>query len=168
MRSLAWMVLAACSAHHTDVGSDAAVASGSDAAAGCSTGTIAGTITTDSVVHTFGPVVRAYVAYDSNQQPALVLDEQPGTCGTLPPTGFNLALVVAGLPAAGMYTSNTGVLGVAQQDGDANLALSVSGTATIDHADATCITGSYALAFGNHAMPDQGSLTGRFAVEVCP
>ena len=163
MRSLVWIVVAACSASHSSVDVDAALAVGA-----CSTGTIAGTITTDTVVHTFGPVVRAYVAYDSNQHPALVLDEQPGACGALPPTGFNLALVFDGLPAAGMYTSNTSVLGVAQQDGDADLALSVAGTATIDHADASCITGSYALDFGSHAMPQQGSLSGTFAVEVCP
>jgi hypothetical protein len=169
MRSLVWIALAACSSGTPDheVTPDAAHAV--DAApAGCSTGTIDGTITTDAVTHTFGPVVRAYVAYDSNQQPALVLDEQPGTCGVLPPAGFNLGFVFAGLPAAGMYTSNTSVLGVAEQDGDANLALSVAGTVTITSADPACITGSYSLSFGSHAMPDEGSLSGTFAVEVCP
>jgi len=167
MRSLVWIALAACSSgNHADSPIDAAATH--DAASGCSSGTIAGTITTDSVTHTFGPVVRAYVAYDSQQKPALVIDEQPGACGTIPHTGFNLALVFDGLPAAGMYASNTGVLGVAEQDGIADLALSVGGSVTVDHADASCISGSYALQFGSHAMPDQGSLTGSFAVEVCP
>lgn len=169
MRSLVWIVVAACTPNHSDVGVDAALGGGSDAPAGaCSTGTIAGTITTDTVVHTFGPVVRAYVAYDSNHKPALVLDEQPGTCGTLPATGFNLGFVFDGIPPVGTYTSNTSVLGVAEQDGDANLALSVAGTVTVTNADAACITGNYSLSFGSHAMPDEGTLSGAFAVELCP
>jgi len=161
------ITLAGCSSgNHASSAVDATAAH--DVAPGCSSGTIAGTITTDSVTHTFGPVVRAYVAYDSQQKPALVIDEQPGTCGTVQHTGFNLALVFGGLPAAGMYASNAGVLGVADQDGIADLALSVGGSVTVDRADASCISGSYSLQFGSHAMPDQGSLTGSFAVEVCP
>jgi hypothetical protein len=163
MKYLLVLVAACSSSSHGDVSVDAA--------ASCSTGTIDGTITTDTVIHTFGPVVRAYETHDpDSNSPVLVLDEQPSPdsgCGTLAATGFNLALVFQADPTAGVYTANTTVLGVAEQDGDANLAISTAGTATIDSVSDACFTGHYSLTFANRTMM-QGSLDGTFAVTRCP
>jgi hypothetical protein len=138
-----------------------------DAGPVCSTGTIDGTITADSVTHTFGPVVRAYETHDPEDgAPVLVLDEQlnPGApCELSETTGFNLALVLGAEPTPGTYTANTMVIGDAEQDGNADLAISTAGSATIDSATASCVTGSYAFTFGAHGM-----LSGTFAVMRCP
>jgi hypothetical protein len=160
------VLVAACSSSHSD-GGDISV----DAAPACSTGTIDGTITTDTVIHTFGPIVRAFETHDpDDNSPVLVIDEQPspdGGCSTVAATGFNLAFVFQAEPTPGVYTANTSVLGVAEQDGDANLALSTAGTATIDGVTDACFTGHYSLTFANRTMM-QGSLDGTFAVARCP
>jgi hypothetical protein len=129
-------------------------------------GTVDGTVTQDGVTHTFGTIVRAFETFDPDDNaPILLLDEQPspdGACGTLATTGFNLALVLPSTPAAGTYSVGSSVVGVAQQDGDANLAIAMSGTVTIDDATSSCITGSFALEF------QTGSLSGELAVQICP
>ena len=131
-------------------------------------GSVDGTVSSPQgdVTHTFGPIVRAFETFDPDSgAPVLLLDEQPspdGACGTLSTDGFNLALVVPSGPAAGTYTVGSSVVGVAQQDGDANLAIATSGTVTIDDATSSCITGSFALEF------QPGSLSGELAVQICP
>lgn len=131
-------------------------------------GSVDGTVSSPQgdVTHTFGTIVRAFETFDPDDSvPVLLLDEQPspdGACGTLATMGFNLALVLPSAPAAGMYTIGSSVTGVAQQDGDANLAIATSGTLTIDDATSSCITGSFALEF------QHGSLTGDLAVQICP
>jgi hypothetical protein len=131
-------------------------------------GSVDGTVTSPQgdVTHTFGGIVRAFETFDPGDgDPVLVLDEQPspdGACGTLSTTGFNLAIVLPSAPAAGTYTIGSSATGVAQQDGNANLAIATSGTVTIDDATSSCVTGSFALEFKG------GSLSGDLAVQICP
>jgi hypothetical protein len=121
----------------------------------------------DGVIHTFGPVARAFETYDPEDgAPVLVLDEQlnpAAPCELLTSTGFNLAIVLGAEPTPGDYAANSMLLGVAEQNGNADLAISTAGTLTIDSATAACVTGSYALTFGS-----QGMLDGHFAVMRCP
>jgi hypothetical protein len=162
------LALAACS--HSDPPLDLPLSDArpvGDAGPVCSTGTIDGTLAANSVIHTFGPVVRAYETHDPEDgAPVLVLDEQPNPdapCELSTTTGFNLALVLGAEPAPGTYTANTMVIGDAEQDGNADLAISTAGSARIDSATAACVTGSYTFTFGTH-----GTLEGAFAVMRCP
>lgn len=171
MKLCAVLVLAACSGGGGDGAADAAGSGGN-----CPANVVNGTVSDGSVTHTFGPIARAFEAYQPGNEPQwlILLDEQPspdGGCSTLPQTGFNLALVLAAAPAPGTYTiilpgsggsGSADALAIAQQDGDANLAIASSGSLVIDSIANGCIAGHYTSSYDNGQQ-----LAGTFGAATC-
>jgi hypothetical protein len=140
----------------------------------CPMNVVTGTVSNNSVTHTFGPIARAFEAYEATDDEwLLVVDEQPspdGACATLPTTGFNLAFGFANKPTPGTYTivlagtgsAPTDCIAVAQQGGDANLAIASSGVLALTSVDASCLGGELSVTFGNDPP-----ITGSFGAATC-
>ncbi len=121
-----------------------------------------------------GPFVRAQQIM-TNQATgpgyAVVLDEVPGACGELAPTGKHLVFLFCAPPVAAIYAIGSeqtfhcptnDVLALIEKTGGTDFATATAGTLTILHAEGSCLDATYSATFG------VDDLTGAFDALVCP
>jgi hypothetical protein len=172
--SLLWVLCLAVLACGDDgVGGavDAAVETIDAPLADATTGACGATATVNGMVEgvTIVPV-RAYELTIPNLGVGIVLDEAATPCGSTPMAGEHLVFGTCQAAPVGDTTivgeqafdcPSTNAFGLIEQD-RTDFAEATSGTLTITSRTATCVEGTFTVAFSAE------TLTGSFAEEICP